>query len=72
MVGPPSEELNCFGAMKLRIQRPAAERLALPVRLFIRVGSPRIRQVYCCSGQFKACRLRDGNRSRGIEAEVPM
>jgi hypothetical protein len=34
MVGPPFEELNCFGAMKLRIQWRMAESSPARVRIF--------------------------------------
>ena len=59
MVGPPSEGLNCFGAMKLRIQWPEAGEPLLRVRIFRRLLSHRIRQLDLLPRQFKRCRLRD-------------
>ncbi len=59
MVGPPSEELNCFDAMKLRIQWLGAESPPLRVVVFNHGSSPRIRQVRWLPGQFKPCRLRN-------------
>ncbi len=59
MVGPPSEELNCFGAMKLRIQWPEAESPPLRVRIPHRWGSGGIRQEHWLPGRFKPCRLCD-------------
>ena len=58
MVGPPSEVLNCFDAMKLRIQWSAAESPALSVELFIRVVAPRNRHVRCSPEQCRRGRLR--------------
>jgi hypothetical protein len=43
VVGPPSEELNCFGAMKLRILTTGAESLLCPRDQFSVVSDSRVR-----------------------------
>ena len=64
MVGPPFDELSCSCAMKLRIKWSVPGSLILHERLFIRLDSPRIRQVYCWPGQIDSCRLRHEQNHR--------
>jgi hypothetical protein len=59
VVGPPSEELNCFDAMKLRMRWSAAESPPPQLEFIAHVSSTRIRHVHCQPLQFKTCRLRD-------------
>ncbi len=46
IVGPLSEEPNCFGTMMCRIQWPEAEDSPLRVRILVLSGFPRVRRVY--------------------------
>lgn len=64
MVGPPSEELNCLSAMNLRIQWSTTESPPLPVKIIIRVGSHRVRRMYCAIGRFKQGYLHDEQINR--------
>lgn len=64
MVGPPSEELNCFDAMKLWMQSSVAEGTPLQGRLFTRISLIRIRLVGLPSQQSKPCRLHDEQEDR--------
>ena len=64
MVGPPSEQLNCFGAMKLRIQWPAMEGPSLPARFFIRVVSRHVRRPHCLPGEFEPIGLSNEQNHR--------
>ena len=47
MVGPPSEAVNCFGAMKLRIQWPVAESPPVRVRISSCSRFRRVRPADC-------------------------
>ncbi len=58
VVGPPSEERNCFGAMKLRIQWPEAGSLPFRAGIYKGWALVRIRQAHWLPAQFKAGRLR--------------
>ena len=57
MVGPPSEQLNCFCAMQLRKKQRAAEWPPVPLRKSIRAGLPHIRQVHCLQERFNTVSL---------------
>ena len=59
MVGPPSEELKCFGAVTLRMWQVELNNSPLGVRKPTRVVSPRAQQGRRWLASIKPCCLRD-------------
>jgi hypothetical protein len=68
MVGPPSGELNCIGAIKLRIRWLVAADSPSTVRIYVRPRVHPFRSVSRHFARFKPCRCLDKqNLGPGID-----